>query len=450
MKNRPLVSIIVRTKNEEKWIDSCLEAISNQTYTNYEIILVDNNSTDRTVTRAQNYPITLVEIEAFIPGKAINDGIRASSGEYLVCISAHCIPVDNKWLEILVNTLEEDQNIAGVYGRQEPMAFTPATDKRDLLLVFGLDRKVQYKDSFFHNANSIFRRSVWDKFPFDEKATNIEDRIWGREIINAKYTIVYEPEASVYHYHGIHQSQNKKRCENVVRIIEELDKQDGKKPKALDPHKLKVVALIPLKGKSIELDGKSLLEVTINQAKDCPYVDHIIVSTDNNETAEFARGLGAEVPFMRDKNLSEDHVDLEHVYKYSVSEIEKQGIYADIIVTLETTFPFRPKGFITKLVDRLLEEGLDSVLAARSEYGICFVNKEGTLTQIGDGFVPRKYKDPVHVGVKGLGCATHPIFLREGKLLGEAVGIIETEDPMAFIEIRDNANNRLTTLFSLR
>ena len=43
------VSIIIRTKNEERWILKCLEQIKKQTFKNYEIIIVDNNSTDKTV-----------------------------------------------------------------------------------------------------------------------------------------------------------------------------------------------------------------------------------------------------------------------------------------------------------------------------------------------------------------------------------------------------------------
>ena len=47
MKN--LVSIVIRTKNEEKWIESCLKSVFNQNYKNFEVILVDNKSTDNTV-----------------------------------------------------------------------------------------------------------------------------------------------------------------------------------------------------------------------------------------------------------------------------------------------------------------------------------------------------------------------------------------------------------------
>ena len=42
-----------------------------------------------------------------------------------------------------MKAIEEDKTYAGVYGRQEPMSFSTDSDKRDLMLVFGLDRKIQ-------------------------------------------------------------------------------------------------------------------------------------------------------------------------------------------------------------------------------------------------------------------------------------------------------------------
>ena len=48
MKN-PKISIIIRTKNEEKYISQCLKKISQQTLKDFEIIIVDNNSSDLTV-----------------------------------------------------------------------------------------------------------------------------------------------------------------------------------------------------------------------------------------------------------------------------------------------------------------------------------------------------------------------------------------------------------------
>ena len=56
----PKISIIIRTKNEEDWINHCLEVVFKQDYQDFEVILVDNNSSDHTVAVARRYPIAKV------------------------------------------------------------------------------------------------------------------------------------------------------------------------------------------------------------------------------------------------------------------------------------------------------------------------------------------------------------------------------------------------------
>ena len=70
------ISIIVRTKNEERWIGHCLKAIYEQDYPSFEVILVDNNSTDNTLEIAKRFPIKkFLNIDKFVPGKAIDLGV---------------------------------------------------------------------------------------------------------------------------------------------------------------------------------------------------------------------------------------------------------------------------------------------------------------------------------------------------------------------------------------
>ena len=137
----------------------------------------------KTVIKAKKYPIKLIKIKNFFPGKAINDAIKISTGEIIVCLSAHCIPVNNNWLKKLVYPLK-NKKIAGVYGRQEPMPYSSNFDKRDLLLLFGLDKKIQTKDPFFIMPIVLLLGQYGKKFKFDEQTTNIEDRIWGHRIIS--------------------------------------------------------------------------------------------------------------------------------------------------------------------------------------------------------------------------------------------------------------------------
>lgn len=82
----PLISIIVRTKNEDHWIGKCLNEIFNQKYKNFEVILVDNNSTDKTLNIVKkNFPkvkIIKYKSKTFFPGKALNLGIKKSKGQF--------------------------------------------------------------------------------------------------------------------------------------------------------------------------------------------------------------------------------------------------------------------------------------------------------------------------------------------------------------------------------
>lgn len=410
----------------------CLKAIFNQDYKDFEVIIVDNKSTDATVAKAKAFNVKIVNIEEYLPGRALNIGISHSQGKFLCFLSGHCIPVDNSWLTNLMRNFNDEQ-AAGVYGRQEPMSSTSDVDKRDLLNLFGLDKKIQIRDSFFHNANSMIKRDIWEKVPFDEKVTNIEDRVWAAQVLKRGYKIIYEPEASVYHYHGVHQNNNPKRCYNVVKILESLSPRENK----LDIQNMNVVALIPVKGNIQYLNDRPLIEYTIERCKQSKYVKRTFISTDNSQLAELTKTLGAEAPFLRPKELSSEFVDLEKVLQFSLESIEKLGIFPDILVVLEVTYPFRKKGLIDSMIEQLIEKGLDSVVPVKPEYRSCWINKDNHISRIDDGFMPRSVKEPLYLGTVGLACITHPVFIREGRRLGDKVGFVEIDDPCSSLEVRN-------------
>lgn len=433
---RPRVSVIIRTKNEERWITHCLQGVFSQDYRDFEVILVDNESSDKTVEKARQFPIRkVVTCDDYRPGRALNLGIREAEGAYIACLSGHCIPVNERWLGSLVKNFEEPE-VAGVYGRQEPMSFTPDADKRDLMLLFGLDRRVQVRDSFFHNANSMIRRDLWEAIPFDEAVTHIEDRVWAQAVLRRGYRLVYEPDASVYHHHGVHHDGNVERCANVVRILEALHTASGYSFKSLDIDAMNVVVLVPVRGPVQYLNDRPLLAYTVERALEARYIKRVIVSTDNPELADVAKSLGAEAPFIRSAQLSREYVDLGTVLRYSLERIEELKIFPDLVVSLEITFPFRPRGFLDDMIEQLAHNGLDSVVAARRENKAIWKEREERIIQLEEGLTPRQLKTPTYVELKGVGCVTHPQFVREGNLLGERVGIYEVTNPYSPIEVR--------------
>ncbi|HEY4215990.1 MAG TPA: glycosyltransferase [Gemmatimonadaceae bacterium] len=214
-------SVVIRTKNEEAWIGRCLAAIRRQDVPDLDVVIVDNESTDRTVEIATQFDCRLVTIpqSQFNYSLALNLGIEAAANEYVAIISGHCLPVNDKWARRLLLSIRPVR-VAGAYGRQEPLPDTGPFDKRDLWTTFGVERRVQSKDFFFHNANSIIRKSVWRDVPFNENINGVEDRDWAKKVLERGHTIVYEPAASVYHHHGIHQGRDEVRAARVARVIE--------------------------------------------------------------------------------------------------------------------------------------------------------------------------------------------------------------------------------------
>ncbi len=431
-------SIIIRTKNEEKWIASCLSGILDQSYENWEIILVDNQSIDKTVEKAKQFPLQqIVTIDEYRPGKALNKGIRLASGKYIVCLSGHCIPVNEYWLENLEKNFDTPE-IAGVYGNQEPLSFTPDQDKRDLNIIFGKEHIEKTVDDFFHNANSMIRRDIWQKYPFDEDLTNLEDRAWAQKVLDAGYKTVYEPEASVYHYHGIHHNGDKERAKNHIRILEKLS---DEKPnyQYRDSEELNVVSIIPKKGPPQNINDRPLISYTIDQSVKSPAIDQTIVSTDNDDTITTAEKYGAEVPFKRDSSLSEEYIDLQKVYNYTLEQLETTDIYPDILVLLEPTYPFRSPGLIENMVTEYIHEGLDTLVAGYFENKPIFQEDENNeIKMINEGIIPRKYQDATYVGLRGLGCAVSPHVIRQGEIYGQNSGIYDVDSPLARTEIRNS------------
>ena len=439
-----LVSIIIRTKNEERWISSCLRSVFRQSYKNIEVIIVDNKSTDHTVERSKSFAVKVVSIDEFFPGRAINDGIRASSGDYIVCLSAHCIPVNEFWLEKLIQDIE-DQKVAGIYGRQEPLSFSSDIDKRDLLTVFGLDKKIQVKDSFFHNANSAFRKDIWQKFPFDENISNIEDRVWGEQVISEGLRIIYEPQASVYHWHGIHQDLNPDRAKNVVRILESFKSFSTKENNHQDPEDLNILAIIPVRGKTLEFGDSTLLETTIDSAKKSKYISEIIVSTDSNENAEIARMHDIDVPFIRPAVLSEEFIDIFEVVKFTLERVEEGSKHFDLVVLLEEVYPFREENLIDNMILQLIYKGQDTVIAAIQEKRSVWVqpDNESELINIEkDILMPRSLKKSrAFIGMLGICCVTHPMMIRTQSVLDGKTGLYKITNDFSSTTVRKDVDS---------
>lgn len=133
---------------------------------------------------------------------------------------------------------------------------------------------------------------------------------------------------------------------------------------------LKTLAIIPARGgskgvprKNLRLlGGKPLILWSIEAARAAEYLDRCIVSTDDEEIAAAARALGADVPFLRPAEYARDDTPDLPVFQHALRWFEEhEGYRPDAVVHLRPTLPFRPRGLIDAVIERLSSTGADCV-----------------------------------------------------------------------------------------
>lgn len=201
----PRVSVIIRSKNEERYLGETLAAVRRQQFRDAETIVVDSGSTDDTVAIAERAGATIVHIEPhrFTYGRALNLGVGHASGELLVSLSAHATPQNEGWLGYLVAAFARP-NICAVYGRHIPRSNVTPFELLGMRVsgVTSGEPRFQGRSARFSNTNGAFRRDLWTSAPFDESLPGAEDIEWARRMQRAGYVVAYEPLAAVLHSHG--------------------------------------------------------------------------------------------------------------------------------------------------------------------------------------------------------------------------------------------------------
>ncbi|MEH6627055.1 MAG: acylneuraminate cytidylyltransferase family protein [Motiliproteus sp.] len=134
----------------------------------------------------------------------------------------------------------------------------------------------------------------------------------------------------------------------------------------------KNIAIIPARGgskgipqKNIKtLAGKPLIAWSIEQALSANQIDRVLVSTDCDEIAEVARAYGADVPFMRPAELSNDTATTESALLHALEWLKENENYVpDNVVLLQATSPIRYEGAIDRAIDKFNVEKVDSLLS---------------------------------------------------------------------------------------
>jgi CMP-N-acetylneuraminic acid synthetase len=115
-----------------------------------------------------------------------------------------------------------------------------------------------------------------------------------------------------------------------------------------------------------EVGGKPLLAHTIEQASNASALDHVIVSTEDEEIQDIAREYEGNVPFRRPRELAADDVTNNEVIEHALNWFESRDEAFEYVCLLPVTTPFRDETDINQAVQKLHDSSADSIIGVKS------------------------------------------------------------------------------------
>jgi rhamnosyltransferase len=205
------VDLIIRSLNEAAHLERWFRLLHAQTLQPQQVIVVDNESTDRTWEVVNNNGARLVTIprDEFTYPRSLNAGMIYVKSEVAILTVAHAIPCGNTWIASALRHFANPK-VAGVYANVKPL---PGASWAEKMLYWPAYLGARIRGAHavytpgmgvFGATNAAIRTKLWKKHPFDERfERGGEDGAWATWALNWGYTIINDWRFSVRHSHGL-------------------------------------------------------------------------------------------------------------------------------------------------------------------------------------------------------------------------------------------------------
>lgn len=229
-----LISIIVPVYNCEKYLKQCVDSIINQTFSNFELLLIDDGSSDFSPVICKDYQkkdsrILYIRKENEGPSCARNVGIESCKGEYVIFIDSddYC---NTGFLEFLYKRIEETNSDVAIPMKHRCVFFNDQLLSETPYKIEETREQIS-KDNYFKysrkselvEAGKLYRASLVKGARFDPKCTYGEDLLFNYQLAKKGFKPCYAFDA-IYYYRVLHNSNSGERRFNtkgwlIVKIL---------------------------------------------------------------------------------------------------------------------------------------------------------------------------------------------------------------------------------------
>ena len=453
MKNLPLVTIYVPSRNYGKFLEKSIGSVIEQIYENWELIIIDENSEDDTELIAKKFRDNYPEKIKFIKNnkvlglqKVANNVLENANGKYMIRLDA------DDWLNevailLMVHKLENNPDAGIAYGNYF------YTDKNGKVIGVETRYKLGEEDLVGqlppHGACTMFETEALREAGGYSENINAQDG-WDLWYKLYKKIGAINIDIPLFYYRQHNESlstDNSRLLKARAKIFQEI------RNKNITNYNPKVLAIIPVKEsypnlKNVpykKIRGKTLLQISINNALKSKQINELVVYSKSQNVLDFSKELEKDNKVPRHKRLLRDEDEISNNipisdFMFSVGNFyaKEYGEYPDIVIYLSLHAINRRKVHIDKAINNLLISDSDSVVSVQEEREPMFNHGKSGLNVINPGrFRNLSFDKEKLYRFNGSLIASRWETIKEGSLFGIKTSYIEMS-PKDSMQIKDS------------
>ena len=443
-----LVTVYITNFNYGKFIKQAIESVLMQTEQSFELIIIDDGSTDNSREIIEKYKDLKNIRIVYQKNKGLNVtnniALRAARGKYIVRLDADDYFSPNA-LELLLEKLESDSKLGMVF----PDYFIVDTQGEVLERQkrHDFDNEVKLFDQAAHGACTMIRVQFLREIGGYDESFSCQDgyELWVKFTSKFKVSNINEP-LFYYRKHG------KNLTSNEDRILDTRATINSKFVKKFNKE-IKSVAIIPVRGEGnniykLPFGSHTLLEEKINQALESNFITKVIVTSPDENIKKLINdkyeNLDKVSFFYRDKSKTRINVDLNSTLELIVKKFKNLDFKAITILAIE--FPFLKPSKIDDAINTMVLFDADSLISVRNTNKLLFRhNGRGMNPILGMEKFTKMEREMLYFHSGGISVSTRKNFEKNNKMLSGKVGHILLDQKSAF-EINTEFDMKIATL----
>lgn len=437
----PLVSVYITNYNYGAFIKESIESVLNQSLQNFELLIIDDGSTDNSKEIIENYrdhdKVKIIYQQNKGLNITNNIAMRAAKGKYLMRLDADDF-LENDALKLMSDVLEENHEIGLIfpdYYYIDASSNRTGEEKRH-----DFEKDVSLFDQPAHGACTMIKlRFLRDLGGYNESFTCQDGYdLWIKFIMHYKITNINIPLFS-YRQHGNNLTSNEHKILNTRKKIKALFVEEHLKAPC-------VLAIIPVRNTYIgdvnwplyEIEGKTILERKVELCIQAKHIDEIIISSADKNILDFSIQKFVKYKNItvieRPKKFAGPNQNLSSTVAQALEKIENRSkIFIDSIITLALEYPFVNSDVIDDAVNTQVLFNSDSVLSVRLDNNMYYQHTGHGLKPILDQDKFTKLeREALYKGSGGIILTNRLSFLRTKKLVNGKTSHIVVDQKTAF------------------